>query len=113
MRYEWVKDFCGAITVCSPDGTIVEMNEKACRTFEKDGGSRLIGKNVLDCHPEPARTKLRELLDDQKSNIYTIEKAGVKKLIYQVPWYQDGRYGGMVELSIEIPSEMPHFIRKG
>jgi len=46
-----------------------------------------------------------------EKNIYTIEKNGVKKLIYQSPWYQNGKYAGFVELSLEIPFEMPHFIR--
>ena len=46
------------------------------------------------------------------TNAYTIEKAGVKKLIYQAPWFHDGGvFGGLVELSMVIPMEMPHFIR--
>jgi len=32
-------------------------------------------------------------------------------IIYQAPWFHDGIFGGLVELSLEIPSEMPHFIR--
>ena len=45
------------------------------------------------------------------TNVYTIEKGGVKKLIYQAPWYQDGEYRGIVELSLPIPFVMPHFVR--
>jgi ribosomal protein S6 len=71
----------------------------------------LIGANILDCHPEPARTKLKGLLESGRANIYTIEKKGVKKLIYQAPWYKDGEYAGIVELSLEIPWDMPHFVR--
>jgi hypothetical protein len=37
----------------------------------------------------------------------------VKKLIYQTPWYAGGEYAGFVEISLEIPFEMPHFIRQG
>jgi len=51
------------------------------------------------------------MLRTEKPNYYTIEKRGVKKLVYQVPWYQDGTYAGFVQLSIPVPSEMPHFIR--
>ncbi len=87
------------------------MNAKSAKTFEKDGGLKLIGTNVLDCHPEPARAKLRAIMDEHKTNVYTIEKAGVKKFIYQTPWFRDGVYAGVVELAIEIPFEMPHFIR--
>jgi hypothetical protein len=78
--------------------------------------SIFIGTNMLDCHPEPARTKMRELLDTQRTNVYTIEKRGQKKLVYQTPWYQDGQYRGFVEPVLEIPSEKPNFyqrIRRG
>jgi PAS domain-containing protein len=107
----WEKEFRGAITVCDREGTIVAMNEAAARVFEKDGGAKLISTNILDCHPEPARTKLRGIMAEQKTNVYTIEKGGVKKLIYQSPWYRDGWYSGLVELSLEIPFDLPHFIR--
>ena len=46
-----------------------------------------------------------------QTNVYTIEKKGVKKLIYQTPWYHDGAFAGLVELGLEIPAEMPHFVR--
>ncbi len=87
------------------------MNDKAARTFEKDGGRALIGKNLFDCHSEASRAKLAEIMRSQQPNVYTIEKAGVKKLIYQTPWYQDGQFAGLVEISLEIPFEMPHFVR--
>lgn len=108
---DWTREFPGAITVCDRDGTILDMNDRAAQVFAADGGRALIGRNVLDCHPEPARTKLRGLLGSGKPNVYTIEKNGVRKLIYQAPWYQDGEYRGFVELSLEIPEAMPHFVR--
>ena len=64
------------------------MNEKLCSTFEKNGGAALIGTDVLACHPEPARTKLSALPESGLRNVYTIEKAGIKKLIFQSPWYE-------------------------
>ena len=107
----WIKEFPAAVTVCDEEGFILEMNDKAAKSFEKDGGRKLIGSNLLDCHPEPARTKTERLLSSRERNVYTIEKNGVKKLIYQSPWYQNGQYAGFVELSLEIPFEMPHFLR--
>lgn len=109
--HEWIKEFPAAITVCDEEGIILEMNDKAAKTFEKDGGYKLAGSNMLDCHPDPARTKVERLLAARQKNVYTIEKNGVKKLIYQSPWYKDGIYAGFVELSLEIPLELPHFIR--
>jgi len=110
-RHAWVQEFAAAITVSDAQGKIIEMNAKAAQTFKKDGGTKLIGTSVLDCHPEPARSKLRSIMENRKPNIYTIEKAGVKKLIYQAPWYKGGKYAGVVELSAEIPFEIPHFVR--
>ncbi|HVM71694.1 MAG TPA: PAS domain-containing protein [Anaerolineales bacterium] len=110
-EHAWVKEFPGAVTVCDPAGIILEMNDRSARTFAEDGGRALIGKNVFDCHPEPARTELKRLMDGRQPNVYTIEKNGVKKIIYQSPWYQDGVYAGFIELSLEIPFEVPHFVR--
>jgi len=107
----WIKSFPGAVTVCDREGIILEMNEKAIQTFANDGGAALIGKSILGCHSEPSRVKLAEMFAEEKANIYTIEKNGVKKLIYQSPWYIDGVFSGLVELSLEIPFEMPHFVR--
>lgn len=101
-----------AVTVCKADGEIIGMNRKSKAVNLKPGQESLIGRNVLDCHPRPARAKLQELLDKQATNAYTIEKNGVKKLIYQTPWYENGVFMGLVELSMEIPFEMPHYVRE-
>ena len=112
-HHPWVQEFPGAVTVCDSEGIILEMNDKAAHMFQEEGGRDLIGSNVLDCHPEPARTKLKRLMETEQANVYTIEKRGVHKLIYQAPWYQDGRYAGFIELGLEIPASPPHFIREG
>ena len=110
-EHEWIKELPAAVTVCNEEGIILEMNDKAAKTFEKDGGYKLIGSNMLVCHPDLAREKTERLLAARVKNVYTIEKNGVKKLIFQSPWYKNGEYAGFVELSLEIPLEMPHFIR--
>ena len=109
----WFNEFPGAITICAPDGVILDMNERSAQAFAADGGRDLIGTNLLDCHPEPARSKVAEMLGTHQKNVYTIEKRGVNKLIYQTPWFEYGEYRGFIELSLEIPAEMPHFIRQG
>ena len=80
-------------------------------TFARDGGAELIGRNVLDCHPEPSRSQLARMLTERTPNVYTIEKNGVRKLIYQSPWYERGEYRGFVELSLVVPESMPHRVR--
>ena len=107
----WIEEFPGAITVCDSAGTILEMNVRALEDFREEGGQKLIGTNLLDCHPEPARTKLRELMETQQINVYTTEKGRVRKLFCQAPWYKEGEYCGFIELSLEIPSGIPHFVR--
>ncbi len=109
----WAKEFPGGITVCDAAGIILEMNHRAAAAFAKEGGRELIGGNLLDCHPEPSRSKLRELLAAKKVNAYTIEKGGVKKLIYQAPWFEDGEYRGLVEVTLVLPDVLPHFVRDG
>ena len=108
-EHQWVKEFPGTIEVCDSNGILLEMNDRA---GERDGWG-LLGTNILDCHPEPARTRLKQMLESGQANIYTIEKRGKKKLIYQAPWYADGKYAGFVELALEIPETLPHFVRQG
>ena len=109
----WMEEFPGAVTVCDRDGVIIGMNAMSVRTFEANGGRALVGTNLLDCHPEPSRGKVADLLAHPRVNAYTIEKRGVRKLIYQAPWYREGQPAGIVELSLEIPESMPHVVREG
>jgi transcriptional regulator with PAS, ATPase and Fis domain len=109
---DFIREFPGAITVCDTQGTILYMNDRSCKTFNKDGGAELMGENLAGCHPEPSRSKLIALLESAGTNTYTIEKEGVRKLIHQCPWYEGGEYKGLVELSLVIPSVMPHYVRK-
>ena len=111
---DWVKEAPVAVTVCDREGKITEMNLKAGRIFEKRGGQALVGSNLLACHPEPAKTKLKGMLAGPEAalNAYTIERNGVKKLIYQFSRIENGRSAGLVELSLELPPEMPNFVRK-
>ena len=100
-----------AITVCDKDGKILDMNNRSQMTFAKSGGKDLIGKSLFDCHPSRAQGMIKHLMSSQETNTYTIEKEGVKKLIYQTPWYQDGEFAGLVEMSIVIPNDIPHYKR--
>lgn len=107
----WLEEFPVAVTVTDADGTIVTMNARSRKTFEKDGGGALVGRNIFDCHPEPALTKTRQLYEDREPNHYTVRKNGQRKIIHQIPWYRDGAFAGFVEISIPIPDELPHFDR--
>jgi len=108
---EWIEKLDGNVMVSDARGKIIYMNEKAISNYEKDGGINLIGKELLECHSEASRRKILEIMNSGEKNVYTIEKKGKKKIIYQSPWFRDGEFRGIIELSLEIPIEMPHFIR--
>jgi hypothetical protein len=108
---DWIEELPCAVTVCDLRGIVLDMNERAAAQYRKYGGKLLLGKTLVDCHPEPARGKLLQLLESGESNTYTIEKNGIRKLIHQSPWYSNGQRGGIVELAFEIPLEMPNFNR--
>ncbi len=111
MPMDWTKEFPAAITLCDREGPVLAMNDRSCQMFAKDGGAALIGQSLFPCHPGDSGEKLQRLLQQETPNVYTIEKQGRKKLIYQAPWYERGEYRGYVELSFELPAQIPHFVR--
>lgn len=111
MNSLWLKTLPVAVTVTDINGTIIEMNDQSAAVFAKYGGYNLIGSDLNDCHNPHSREVIASLLSENKTNVYTIEKQGIRKLIYQSPWYVDGKPAGLVELSIVLPDEMPHHKR--
>jgi len=107
----WVAEFPGSVTVSGKDGTILYMNDAAGLTFEKSGGKSLVGSNLAACHTDASSAKIRAIIEEERPNVYTIEKAGKWKLVYQAPWYDSGTLAGVIELAVEIPPELPHFKR--
>ena len=107
---DWTGFFDAAITVCDRDGAVIYMNEQSKRTFAADGGGKLLGRNLRACHEPESWGTIRRLIDRGESRTYTIEKQGKRKLIHQAPWRRqaDGPCDGLVEISIELPAEMPH-----
>ncbi len=108
----WAGELCVSITVSDTSGKILFMNNKSAATFAKDGSMDLVGKNLADCHKPGSWEKILGIMSSEKINCYTIEKEGIKKLIYQAPWYDEGKLSGVVELSMEIPFKMDHYVRK-
>ncbi len=118
--FDWAKGCAFAVTICDYKANILYMNEKSKATFAKYGD--IVGKNLKECHSPKSWEMIGRLLSKGESNSYTITKGGVNKLIHQTPWYtddsekgillEDGRIvGGLVELSIVLPGQMPHYDR--
>lgn len=106
-NYEWAERMNCAVTVCDTECRILFMNEKSRATF-----GEMTGQSMAGCHSERSRRKISELLAAGGTNAYTIEKNGVRKMIYQTAWRRnDGSVGGLVEISMVIPAEMPHYVR--
>jgi transcriptional regulator with PAS, ATPase and Fis domain len=107
----WINHAAIAITITDANGIITEMNPASVTTFAADGGSSLIGSDVLACHPEPSRTRLASMYKSQQANHYTISKKRQKKIIHQIPLFKEDVFQGFVEISIPIPDHLPHFDR--
>ena len=109
--FSWYEDMNCAVTVCDAEGVIIYQNKAARELYASRGN--LIGQNLFGCHNEHSQTIIRRLLAEGSTNAYTIEKRGVKKVIYQTAWrHADGTVGGLVEISMIVPHEMPHFVRE-
>jgi len=112
VKNEWIEEFPGAVTVCDSAGKILELNNSAAEVFSAQGGMKLIGTNLADCHPAPALRKLNRVMNRRQTNVYFVVKKGRKKIILQVPWYKKGKYRGFVEISLPIKGKIPTIIRK-
>lgn len=111
MSSDWQNEFDASITVIDRNFTIIYMNEKSASSNEKWGGMSLLGKDVRACHQERSVRIIEHILQTGEPNTYTIEKKGVHKLIHQAAWYEHGSIMGVVEISIELPTQMPHYVR--
>lgn len=109
--HDWVKEFPAAITICDRDAVVTEMNDKAIAVFAKEGGAKLIGHSLYDCHKPRSIEIIKSMLETGGNNVYTIEKNGNKKIIIQQPYYSEGKVAGLVEISIDLPKEIPHYVR--
>lgn len=107
---QWLDGVAVSVVACDTAGVCTYMNERACQSFAKEGGRALVGRSLIDCHPEPARSRLLDMLRTPRANSYTIEKAG-KKLVHQTPFFREGVFAGVVEIVIELPALLPHFVR--
>ncbi|HJA99379.1 MAG TPA: PAS sensor protein [Candidatus Alistipes avicola] len=105
--FNWAEDTNCAITACDTEGVVIFMNKQSILV---NGDMR--GKNMLPCHNERSRGIIDRLIKEGGTNAYTIDKKGVRKMIYQTAWrHEDGTVGGLLEISMPIPAEMPHYIR--
>lgn len=106
MMKDFFENVAVSMTVCDRQGKVVYQNQRAVEAL---GEAR--GHSLEECHKSPSWEMIQRMLAEGTTNAYTIEKRGVRKLIYQTPWYENGEVAGLVEYSIVLPEDMPHKIR--
>ncbi len=99
----WSDEVDFPVTICDKEGIIVGMNKKSIDFFKDDGGKELLGKSLVDCHPEPSRSKLLDLWSNPRANTYIDQTPNGKMLVHETPWYENGTYMGFVEILVTIP----------
>ena len=97
-NFDWAEDIDAAVTVCDCEGTVLYMNQR-------------VGQNLMPCHNDRSKAIIRDMIENNHPHCYTISKHGQRKFIYQTPWREDGEVRGLVEISIVLPDEMPHYDR--
>ena len=111
LPLDWLEDLPCSVTVCDRRYKILYLNRRSAEVNAEEGGKSLVGKNLLDCHPPDAAAKLREVMASGTPNVYTIEKGGVRKVIFQAHWKKGGQFAGLIEITFELPKTAPHFVR--
>jgi len=110
--HQWIDEFSGSIMVCDSAGVILEMNKKAVESHLADGGRKLIGSNMMNCHPEPARSKLKRLMKKRQNNVYKVTKGRDRLIVLQAPWYSKKKYRGFVQITLKPSGPIPNHVRK-
>ncbi len=103
----WAEELDCAITVCDTNGIVRYQN---LHSRKVNGDVR--GRSLIPCHNPHSQEIIRRLLDTGGTNAYTIEKRGVRKMIYQSAWKVQGEVRGLIEFSMEIPDALPHYVRE-
>ena len=104
---EWIEQLPLSVMVCDRKYVTLYMNDRAAEDHAEDGGRALVGKDLMACHPPEAQLKLREVLASGRPNVYITERKGKRKLVCQCQWKKRGRVGGVVQLVIELPKDVP------
>jgi hypothetical protein len=108
---EWIATYPAEIMVCDADGIILEMSDVSVQIYEKEGGAKMIGRNVFDHHAELPRRQILNVVNQRKHVIYTTEKDGQKKLVSIAPWYREDVYAGFALIVLDLPEKIPNIVK--
>ena len=108
---DWVNEFPVGISVCDSTGRMLVINKKEEETLAKLGFNNLLGKKFWACHSKKSIETIREQMNAQNTRVYFAQENGKRELIIQAPWYEEGKFGGLVEIALEIEGEIPTIVR--
>ena len=56
------QDRC-AVVICNLEHEIIYMNPAAIKNYEKRGGEKLVGRNIMNCHNPESQKRMKEVVD--------------------------------------------------
>ena len=91
-----------AIVICNLEHKIIYMNPSAIKSYEINGGEKLIGTSILECHNEKSVEKIHEvvewfLVDEGHNMVYTFYNEKKNKDVYMVALREKGKLIGYYE----------------
>jgi PAS domain-containing protein len=93
-----------AVTIADQDYQISFMNDRAAEFYAEDGGEKLIGRNLLDCHRDEHKTVIRAAYDRYRAGDLTPtryhaqKEGGAPESIVHIPVMVEGQFRGIAEL---------------
>lgn len=91
-----------AVVICNLEHEIIYMNPAAVRSYEKRGGDKLMGRNLLECHNPESVEKIKEVVDwfarsEEHNIVYTFHDEKQNKDGYMVALRENGKLIGYYE----------------
>ena len=91
-----------AVVICNLEHEIIYMNPAAVLSYEKWGGDKLIGRNLLGCHNPESVERIKKVVewfaaDDSHNIVYTSHNEKQNKDVYMVALRENGQLIGYYE----------------
>lgn len=91
-----------AIVICNLQHEILYMNPAAIRSYEKRGGEKLQGQNLLRCHNKESGEKIKRVIEwfaasTEHNLMYTFYNEKQNKDVYMVALRDEGKLIGYYE----------------
>lgn len=90
------------MVICNLQHEIIYMNPAAIKNYEKRGGDKLIGQNLLNCHNEESKEKIEQVVtwfaaSPEHNFVYTFHNEKQNKDVYMVALREEEKLIGYYE----------------